>query len=396
MKNVIQYITNYNNYNNLFKTIRSHFFENERNRAMKRVFCLLATFLAFFLLSAVSFADSIVFPNNMITLDEEAFCQDISIQEVILPDGLETIGARAFMNSGLKKAYIPDSVTIIGEDAFLGTDVTIVSSIEGYAHSYAIENSLNWQASFIPLVSKYFPDELFCNYLSDTFDTDKNGILSTDEINSITEIKIPTTGQESSNNIVSLEGIRYFPFLKILTCNSHDIEELNLSGLVSLERLNCLYNESLRSLNLSGCSSLWLVHIQHNSITNLNLSGCYNIIELTCCGNQLSSLDLSDCPILQSLDCSENNLTQLDVSNYSELRSLYCHKNRLNSLNVSGCGKLETLWCGNNYLRDLNVNGLTKLYRLHCQNNYIKTLDLRSCPISDLVCDTSVKVFYRQ
>ena len=361
---------------------------------MKKVFCLLATFFCFSSISIFASADSVKFPEKIITLDEEAFFQDVSIQEVIMPDGLQTIGARAFMNSGLIKAYIPDSVTTIGEDAFQGTDVTIVSSIDGYAHSYAIENGLNWHASYIPLVSKIFPDELFLTYISDSFDIDNNGILSTDEIINIVEIVLPITGLEEDDNITSLEGIRYFPFLKTLSCHGQDITELDLSGCTALETLNCYKNE-MKSLNLSGCSALYLVHCQDNSLTNLVLSGCNRIIELTCCDNHLSNLDLSDCSILRTLDCSGNRFTELDVSNFSKLRCLYCHKNQLNYLNVSGCKKLEILWCNNNYLSNLYLNGLTLLQKLYCEKNYIKSLNLSSCPNCDLVCDKSVKVTYR-
>ncbi|MBQ3866628.1 MAG: leucine-rich repeat domain-containing protein [Clostridia bacterium] len=42
------------------------------------------------------------------------------VQEVILPDTVRTIGARAFRQSGLHRFSMPDSVVFVGEDAFDG------------------------------------------------------------------------------------------------------------------------------------------------------------------------------------------------------------------------------------------------------------------------------------
>ena len=65
-------------------------------------------------------------------------------------------GARAFAYSGVKKIYIPDTVTEIAEDAFEGADkVVICSRPSSYAQEYAEEYGLNWEDD-----GQYYFDEI--------------------------------------------------------------------------------------------------------------------------------------------------------------------------------------------------------------------------------------------
>lgn len=61
---------------------------------------------------------AIVLPQNLKTIEEEAFSFCSSLKEIILPDGLETIGYEAFLMSGLQSVTIPASVETIQESAF--------------------------------------------------------------------------------------------------------------------------------------------------------------------------------------------------------------------------------------------------------------------------------------
>lgn len=60
---------------------------------------------------------SLTLPSTLKTIEEKAFFR-CSITEIILPDGLETIGKDAFSYTGLKAIDIPASVKEIGEYAF--------------------------------------------------------------------------------------------------------------------------------------------------------------------------------------------------------------------------------------------------------------------------------------
>ena len=68
-----------------------------------------------------------------------------------------------------------------------------------------------------------FPDSKFRDYISGTFDTDKDGILSETEITNITSIVC------EEMNITSVKGIEFFPELEYLECYNNKIKSLDIS-----------------------------------------------------------------------------------------------------------------------------------------------------------------------
>ena len=85
-------------------------------------------------------------PAALEVIEEEAFCGDESLEEVVIPYGATTIGPRAFAYSGLRRITIPDTVTEIAGDAFEGTDgLTIVSAGNCFACDYAMEHTISWE-----------------------------------------------------------------------------------------------------------------------------------------------------------------------------------------------------------------------------------------------------------
>ncbi len=78
-------------------------------------------------------------PASLKIIEAEAFAGDI-FSHVVLPEGCESIGSKAFANCGsLMEIYIPETVTFIAEDAFEGTtDFTISTpATSGYVYDYA-------------------------------------------------------------------------------------------------------------------------------------------------------------------------------------------------------------------------------------------------------------------
>ena len=78
--------------------------------------------------------DTIDLPDNITSIEEEAFsgCRYAAIEK--LPSNLKAIGASAFLNmAGIKSLKIPEGVTSIGEEAFYYcynmTDLTLPSSL---------------------------------------------------------------------------------------------------------------------------------------------------------------------------------------------------------------------------------------------------------------------------
>lgn len=62
------------------------------------------------------------FPSSLKKIGANAFAGCKNLTEVVLPDGLESLGYGVFADSGIKEINIPKSVKNIGQDAFLGID----------------------------------------------------------------------------------------------------------------------------------------------------------------------------------------------------------------------------------------------------------------------------------
>lgn len=73
----------------------------------------------------------LVLPESTKAIETEAFYGDTSIREVVLPEGVETIGERAFANSGVTKVNLPETLTYIAPDAFAGCDGVTVIVVAG-------------------------------------------------------------------------------------------------------------------------------------------------------------------------------------------------------------------------------------------------------------------------
>ena len=73
-----------------------------------------------------------------------------------------------------------------------------------------------------------FPDEVFRNYVSENFDTDKSGDLSEEEINGVTKISISGT-YSSRGELSDLTGIEYFTALRSLGCGYNQLTSLDVS-----------------------------------------------------------------------------------------------------------------------------------------------------------------------
>jgi len=66
---------------------------------------------------------SVVVPNGVISIGQRAFWRK-NLSSVVIPDGVTSIGSEAFSSNKLKDIIIPDSVTYIDKSAFAGNQLT--------------------------------------------------------------------------------------------------------------------------------------------------------------------------------------------------------------------------------------------------------------------------------
>lgn len=128
----------------------------------------------------------------------------------------------------------------------------------------------------IPITEEYFPDANFRSWLKNPANIGgrgADGLLSPDDIAAIEQMDVVGAGAGNDpTGISDVTGIQFFTNLKSLNCYYHPgLNRLDLSGLKSLETVNCSYN-SLTELNVSGCENLTTLFVNNNQLTGLDLS----------------------------------------------------------------------------------------------------------------------------
>ncbi|MBO4460181.1 MAG: hypothetical protein J5778_05930 [Clostridiales bacterium] len=119
-----------------------------------------------------------------------------------------------------------------------------------------------------------FPDDRFRTYLSNKYDDNKDGKLSSDEIKDIKRIR------KDSGEIKNFKGIEFLTDLEWLFCSE----------------------DYLTTIDLSKNTKLSVLHIDSNDLDKLDLSKNTELEYLYCWSNNLKTLDLSKNTKLKYLD----------------------------------------------------------------------------------------------
>ena len=177
---------------------------------------------------------------------------------------------------------VPEDVVLLGlQESLLVIDEAVVNDAV-----FTASNDNEVPVVEVEISDYFFPDDAFRAYISEEIDLNKDGFLSTGEIEAVTSIDVNERG------ISSLEGIEIFSNLVSLECEENDIR--NLSG----NALDVSNNTKLVSLN---CSS--------NKLGYLDVSGNIRLKYLDCSGCGLRTLDVSSNLALEELYCSDNRVT---------------------------------------------------------------------------------------
>ncbi|MBO7578764.1 MAG: leucine-rich repeat domain-containing protein [Prevotella sp.] len=325
------------------------------------------------------------------------FANCSSLKKLLIPNSVTMVGSEAFKNcSALKSLDLPKSINRLGYSVFAGCKLNslyIRGVIDSHWMSSSIFTDMDTQTELYVLSSEMekfqaiykgpiyplpqmsndvminettFPDEIFRKWvLSQEYGAD--GILTNEELDHVTSIDISRLG------IQYLMGIEYFTALKELNCMTNNLSMLNLSNNIALEKLLCDGNE-LMSLNLLKNKELKYLNCVANNLTSIDVSGCTELDTLACSGNQLTILDVSKNTKLICLECYSNQLKSLDLSKNTALRRVHCNKNQLTTLDVSKNTALTLLVCSNNLLTTLDVTKNSALTNLTCMDNKLTTL----------------------
>ena len=210
-----------------------------------------------------------------------------------------------------------------------------------------------------------FPDANFRAIVTaDNIDTDKDDMLSADEIAATTALNL------SDQGIADLTGLVNFTALTELNCRNNDLTSLDVCFFPSLIILNC-DNNALTEIDLLNNTALELFSCEGNDITTLDMSKNTALTDIDCSDNQLTSLYLRYNTALSTLDYSRNvyPLGGLSLDNITE--------NGFDPARV-------TAWSGAEY--DAETNSLTNVtsstvtYTYDVGNDRIATFSLALKP----------------
>ena len=216
------------------------------------------------------------------------------------------------------------------------------------------------------------PDTFFEQALIDLdLDTVIDGVVLTSNIEQIQILNI------SDSSILDLTGIKDFKLLEELDCNGNFLEDLDVSELLFLKRINCNSN-AIDVLNINDSVNITDLFCAGNNIENLDTTQLDNLLTLDCSDNNISTLDLTNNILLTGAFVSNNSLTNLDISANADLKNLDCSNNQINNLVTSASPNttLINLNCANNDLSAFDITNYQGLITLNCSSNTLNQLDV--------------------
>ncbi len=211
------------------------------------------------------------------------------------------------------------------------------------------------------------------SWLTDV-DTNNDGQIQLSEAQNVLELDVSTNQFDTTNDILSMEGILSFSNLTKLDCSGNNFNALNLSTLNSLMNLNCAKSH-LSVLNVSGLNNLQFLRCSFNSLTNLDLSGLSNLLYFYCVINSITSLDVSDSPLLINFQCEQNLINTLILGEKPALKTLLCNNNPISTINAQLFPNIEFLNCSTTSISTINLNGLSSLYSLELNSTLLSVID---------------------
>lgn len=209
-------------------------------------------------------------------------------------------------------------------------EMTLTSTIinpwdNGDDHSGTMSSSSNISFTDAALKSLILNHDLYAqgenggvgNPMGTTIDVNGDGEISYEEAKSVYHLII------QGGNISNLSGLEYFTNLEYLVVTTVNITDIDLSKNTSIVNLDFMHNDGPISLTLSNNPNLKRILCGYNSnLKTLDLSGATSLVELRCENNAIETLDVS----------SNSSLSEVDLSFEETLQILYVN----NTQNVEG------------------------------------------------------------
>lgn len=243
------------------------------------------TTIGVFACSGCTSLTEIIFPDALYEIESGAFMDCSALEEITLPDGLSLIGQCAFTGTNITKVTVPDSVTEIGYCAFGYIDMetpmsnfVIVGSMNSAAYVYATDKDEEYG---------YKNEFEFTTPEADAEQTEYNSLdkdmYEDFEYTAINGEAVITGCVSVMPTIEVPSEINGMPVTRIYTSafeNSTAEEIIIPDSVKTIDKLafyNCTY---LKTLTINGAETIGdSAFIMCSSLTNLTISGNCKTIE---------------------------------------------------------------------------------------------------------------------
>lgn len=170
--------------------------------------------------------------------------------------------------------------------------------------------------------------------------------------------------------------------IKVLSIKSLKLTSIDISSMPLLERLSCEQN-SITSIAITNNTVIKSISCGSNKLESLSVAGCTNLQRLTAgSNNSLASVDISGCQSLETLALMNTRISEIDVQPIrNSLKILTLSQCPISSIDLNGCYKLEQLSLNGTQVNgDISFPSCVNLQRFRIENTNVKTLDLSHNP----------------
>ena len=199
-------------------------------------------------------------------------------------------------------------------------------------------------------------------------DSDKNGVLSQEEINKVKKLSIVAQNEKTKlKYLVNLKGISIFKNATDISIDGTTVEqEEELLALPYLEKLGLSYDCKMAKLDMGKFSNIKKLYLYVTEVNEIDLSQNIKLEELT--------LYIKNTQNMKEVDLSHNiNLKTLDVS--------VDHPDKILSSSAPNVNKY-TLWT--NEEKPIYIQDMLSLKKLYIKSSSkIKELHLKNYPLLD-------------
>lgn len=198
----------------------------------------------------------------------------------------------------------------------------------------------------------HFPDSEFRSYVSEIFDTDKDGVLSESEIAAVKDIEF------INQKFESMEGIEYFTQLDSLRISDLNISEIDVSKNTNLRSFRAVNSNMLERVVLP--EGLAVLSIDYCPVAEMDLTSLTDLESLAVNRIDIHSFDLSNNTKLTTLDIRDTTLTDgIDISANTALKTLILSKCGLTSVDLSANKALTNVNLSKNSLAAVDLTNCT-------------------------------------